>query len=589
MIRFTRTLHPVGQGAFFTEKIVDDKRFTSIVYDCGSTSSRDILYHEIEQINRDKDNYWYGPFNLMFISHFDNDHINGLKKLIQGFFVDVDYIEKLYEKYEALFAESNSSRWRVFRDKSDIYSLVKMCLLVKHSDKQDSKEMKIDDELLNNCRLKKSLFYNLFWNISVSDKPFKEYRLDEIEKLCDEVETENPPHVAVIIPFLYPNLIKVLYSEMDLNDETKDALKALFDSGIKIIGLDDNGNSGDPNNDDIFPNEIIKDKLFDDKTLIVKSFTKIKVKVLEEEECCWYYMPYNTITDGDRKEKFLIDLFDSLMKSEGEIGKWFRDKVENEFQDSGKILELIRTKRHQSDIKKFIPLEQIETFLRDCFSKSLIDGGDDVTGEFVNLLKELYKKASPGINGVTAINVNSLNVLSFCSEGLKEMQNTQGKLTYPNQNFVIQRLYFKLYKKMSTAVQWYKQFMSNVDTYDYYNENMHLMNYSCLYTGDCVMEDRFLDYINFICRRVLRSSIGLLQIPHHGRKRNYNKRLLSKPIFSSFINFNKRYKLNAFAKDIEKDFGELYRPCFEITEKKESKFVQNIEWDNPLLKTGYKI
>jgi len=67
-----RTFHPIGQGGFVTE------RFTSfnMVYDCGSLTNNKILE---EQIN----NAFYPDekIDLLFISHFDADHINGIDLL----------------------------------------------------------------------------------------------------------------------------------------------------------------------------------------------------------------------------------------------------------------------------------------------------------------------------------------------------------------------------------------------------------------------------------------------------------------------------------------------------------------------------
>lgn len=78
--QFIRTFHPVGQGAFYTEKIMTEARLEgyNIVYDCGSETS-DKLVHLEKQVN--------GAFpkgeniDILFISHFHADHINGIKYL----------------------------------------------------------------------------------------------------------------------------------------------------------------------------------------------------------------------------------------------------------------------------------------------------------------------------------------------------------------------------------------------------------------------------------------------------------------------------------------------------------------------------
>lgn len=79
-MRMTRTFQPVGQGAYFTERfVVDDDLKVNIVYDCGSDSLgyRDLEFviHSSFSSNEEID--------AVFISHFDNDHVNGLPILMK--------------------------------------------------------------------------------------------------------------------------------------------------------------------------------------------------------------------------------------------------------------------------------------------------------------------------------------------------------------------------------------------------------------------------------------------------------------------------------------------------------------------------
>lgn len=78
-MRMTRTFQPVGQGAYFTEQFVkDDGSRINIVYDCGSDS---LHIHDLESVicasfkHREE-------VDAVFISHFDNDHVNGLPILL---------------------------------------------------------------------------------------------------------------------------------------------------------------------------------------------------------------------------------------------------------------------------------------------------------------------------------------------------------------------------------------------------------------------------------------------------------------------------------------------------------------------------
>jgi len=81
-LKVTRTIHPVGQGAFYTEVLhregTEDK---NVVYDCGLMPDYKIqrLYHEIHSKfpgNEDID--------VLFISHFHDDHINGISELAKN-------------------------------------------------------------------------------------------------------------------------------------------------------------------------------------------------------------------------------------------------------------------------------------------------------------------------------------------------------------------------------------------------------------------------------------------------------------------------------------------------------------------------
>ena len=85
---FKRILHPVGQGAFFTEQFLDEsgKVVYNVVYDCGSfTSQPNLLEYEIR--NTFERN---AHINLLFISHFDEDHVNGLMTLQNQTKIDKD-------------------------------------------------------------------------------------------------------------------------------------------------------------------------------------------------------------------------------------------------------------------------------------------------------------------------------------------------------------------------------------------------------------------------------------------------------------------------------------------------------------------
>lgn len=778
-MEFKRVFHPVGQGAFFTETFFNKEEGygSTIVYDCGSISSKELLYREIDNFKNE-----HKSFNILFISHFDADHVNGLKRLLEKDVIDkgfIDFliknysieryeienlirlylvvqnpndrdyilegsIEELVEKYtvekyliediiekymiekhivenepikrfivdtlsnnkdliknafetnypshvmtlfnqlpiEGIFNDSEieeiknsfidyiksasyyyegyldfikeSTVDKIFpivinksltrREKYEVYEIVmdsidiiidrypRKALIEKvfienfHSSRDDiivpileryPNEKIIDDyqierermrvkkkngreyilkhfdgkyiinDNLIKCFYEKYIIDNLIENRYIENTLNKkaiskdydiEYIVDKyifneeqwsIRVFIERYIENHPRRTVVVIPFLYPNLIKILLPEMrnELSEDTYDALDVLFNSGIKIVGLDNDiyGNFSQIESPSMNIEELYKEDI---KT--IKGFTKIKEKESEDGEVCWYYMPYNTIVDDGRKERFLIELFAALKKSEDtRIGNWFNNQKGHQIEDM------------YNEIKGFENHEcfgDVQNFLMDGVSKSLKD--HETVDSFVKLLNDLYKKASPGIKGVTAINVNSLNLLSYSSNELKNSQiDVISSYVYDNQKFELQRGFFKSIYQKNKENQWYQEYMQNLDSSYYYNEQMRFMHFSCLYTGDSVMENHFFDWIRLIRRQFLRSSIGLLQIPHHGRRKNYNKQVLSAPIFSSFINFKKGNKSNTFAKEIENDFCGEGIPCFEITQDEESRFVQTVIWN----------
>ena len=72
-----RTIHPVGQGAFYSEEFICDNGNTVLmVYDCGSNSKHSFLRSEISSFFQQRK-----EIDILFISHFDKDHLNGIAML----------------------------------------------------------------------------------------------------------------------------------------------------------------------------------------------------------------------------------------------------------------------------------------------------------------------------------------------------------------------------------------------------------------------------------------------------------------------------------------------------------------------------
>lgn len=80
-VNMTRTIHPVGQGAFYSEVFSNNGKYKYVVvYDCGGTSNR-----TNECVTRFRDEQLGDTqIDALFISHFHCDHINGISQLIEN-------------------------------------------------------------------------------------------------------------------------------------------------------------------------------------------------------------------------------------------------------------------------------------------------------------------------------------------------------------------------------------------------------------------------------------------------------------------------------------------------------------------------
>ena len=103
-VEIVRNHYPVGQGFFSSQQILyGDKKFTC-VYDCGSLSDEgDALLEQYMGCLRNTTD----TINILFLSHFDDDHINGVKKLVGKFNINKIIIPYLNIFEKLLFLIKN--------------------------------------------------------------------------------------------------------------------------------------------------------------------------------------------------------------------------------------------------------------------------------------------------------------------------------------------------------------------------------------------------------------------------------------------------------------------------------------------------
>ncbi len=77
-MRHTRTYYPVGHGAFFVEKLDYGAEHPFIaVYDCGDSAKGTLVHKYAQQEFGKTEDGFREKIDILFISHFDSDHING--------------------------------------------------------------------------------------------------------------------------------------------------------------------------------------------------------------------------------------------------------------------------------------------------------------------------------------------------------------------------------------------------------------------------------------------------------------------------------------------------------------------------------
>jgi len=95
----TRIFHPIGQGAFYSEKHeTDSSNVFTIVYDCGCSSDKDNLKDTMIKRTFNKNQ----KIDILFISHFDLDHVSKIPVLNEHTQIERVVMPLLHEEEKIL-------------------------------------------------------------------------------------------------------------------------------------------------------------------------------------------------------------------------------------------------------------------------------------------------------------------------------------------------------------------------------------------------------------------------------------------------------------------------------------------------------
>ena len=103
----TMTQHAVGQGGFFSGVIEWRKEKFRYVYDCGSNKLSRVR-EEIDKVFQEGDR-----IDILFLSHFDYDHVNGVQYLLSRCNISTVIIPHLSEDEKYAFMLRNAAWGRV--------------------------------------------------------------------------------------------------------------------------------------------------------------------------------------------------------------------------------------------------------------------------------------------------------------------------------------------------------------------------------------------------------------------------------------------------------------------------------------------
>ncbi len=90
-----RIFHPIGQGAYYSERHDN----YNIVYDCGNWKNTKKADRVVENSFNKTD-----KINLLFISHFDIDHVNKINVLKSNFKIEKVVLPLLHKEEKKLLS-----------------------------------------------------------------------------------------------------------------------------------------------------------------------------------------------------------------------------------------------------------------------------------------------------------------------------------------------------------------------------------------------------------------------------------------------------------------------------------------------------
>ena len=209
-MKVTRTLHPIGQGAFYTEKFEYDGQQCNVVFDCGGTSS--VIEKRVkkycDRLSREQ-KVEKPTIDAVFISHFHKDHVNGLKTLLNNAKVKRIFLPLLNDDEVYALSLSLSEKFNKF-----LYRLVKLAV------NKEDQEWDWNGDKIKIIRIRKRDGIKVNGN--------EEYDLDS-----DDLPKEIPSGTLIKPNKFTPWIFKTFNFENADREKTEMLVEALKENGFE--------------------------------------------------------------------------------------------------------------------------------------------------------------------------------------------------------------------------------------------------------------------------------------------------------------------------------------------------------------------
>ena len=208
-MKMIRVFHPIGQGAFYSEHFKFCSKRINVVYDCGSSTDTSYIKREV------KNNFYKDEkVHALFISHLDEDHINGVPFLLE--YCDVENI------FFPLISSENKYFLKMWMKINGVQGFSKDFLENPHN--------AISNLKLNKNEIPKLIGVREYLDENGEMSYSRIEKVNSGENVCGMINNLNMPPFWLYIPFNFKQEERI--------KKLKYSLEEVFEKPISLSDLD---------------------------------------------------------------------------------------------------------------------------------------------------------------------------------------------------------------------------------------------------------------------------------------------------------------------------------------------------------------